>query len=132
MPKYRLLSAHYSEEDKWLPGDKENEDTSAPVTGNVVDEDGNQLYHDNGQPRVYRGTIVGDGTQHKWTRPPTPEMEGLDEKSKALVEEARKRGDGLNPIDFLPLTTGNSPNNRAELEAAAERMGFSLVEKEDA
>jgi hypothetical protein len=30
MPRYRLLSAHFSEEDKWLPGDKENESTDAP------------------------------------------------------------------------------------------------------
>lgn len=131
MPRYRLLSAHYTEEDKWLPGDKENEDTNEPVTGFVLDENGEKLYDEKGQPRVYRGTLVGDGTPHKWTRDPTPEMEGLDAESKKKVELARKRGDGLNPVDFLPLTTGG-PTSREELEAAAERMGFSLVEKEDA
>jgi hypothetical protein len=78
MPRYRLLSAHFSEEDKWLPGDKENESTDAPVTGLMVDEDGNPIYDERGVQRVYRGTLVGDGTQHKWTRDPTPEMEGLD------------------------------------------------------
>lgn len=108
MPRYRLLSAHYSEEDKWLPGDKENEDSNAPVTGHMVDENWNPVYDGNGNQRVFRGTIVGDGTQHKWTRPPTPEMEGLDDKSRALVEEAKKRGDGLNPIDFLPLVVDKS------------------------
>jgi hypothetical protein len=129
MPRYRLLSAHFSEEDKWLPGDKENESTDAPVTGLMVDEDGNPIYDERGVQRVYRGTLVGDGTQHKWTRDPTPEMEGLDVESKKKVEAARKRGDGLNPVDFLPLTVGGS---RAELEAAAARMGLSLVENEDA
>jgi hypothetical protein len=129
MPRYRLLSAHFSEEDKWLPGDKENESTDAPVTGLMVDEDGDPIYDERGVQRVYRGTLVGDGTQHKWTRDPTPEMEGLDAESKKKVEAARKRGDGLNPVDFLPLTVGGS---RAELEAAAARMGLSLVENEDA
>jgi hypothetical protein len=129
MPRYRLLSAHYSEEDKWLPGDKENESSDAPVTGQMVDEDGSPIYDEKGVQRVYRGTLVGDGTQHKWTRDPTPEMEGLDAESKKKVEAARKRGDGLNPVDFLPLTVGGS---RAELEAAAARMGLSLVENEDA
>lgn len=130
MPRYRLLSAHYSEEDKWLPGDKENESTNAPVTGQMVDEDGAPIYDEKGVQRVYRGTLVGDGTQHKWTRDPTPEMEGLDAESKKKVEAARKRGDGLNPVDFLPLTT-QGPTSIAELEAAAERMGYRL-EKEDA
>lgn len=131
MPRYRLLSAHYSEEDKWLPGDKENEGSDAPVTGQMVDEDGNPIYDEKGVQRVYRGTLVGTGTQHKWTRDPTPEMEGLDPESKKKVEAVRRRGDGLNPVDFLPLTVG-PPSNREELEAAANRMGFSLVEKEDA
>jgi hypothetical protein len=106
MPRYRLLSAHYSEEDKWLPGHKEMTDQGEE-----------------------KGTIVGDGTPHLWTRDPTPDMVGLDPESEKLVEKARKRGDGLNPVDFLPLTVGGS---RAELEAAAARMGLSLVENEDA
>jgi hypothetical protein len=88
MAKYRLLSAHYSEEDKYLEGDKERGDGL--------------------------GTIVGDGTEHKWTIPPTPEMVGLDPKSEALVEEAKLRGDGLNPVDYLPMTYGQSMKENAD------------------
>src|SRR5207248_42558 len=86
MARYRLLSAHYTEEDKLLLGDKELEGTDAPVTGRAVDEKGNDIYDGDGRPILYRGTIVGDGSPHKWTRPPTPEMEGLDPESKRLVE----------------------------------------------
>jgi hypothetical protein len=107
MPRYRLLSAHYSEENKWLPGDKEMSDQGEE-----------------------KGTIVGDGTPHLWTRDPTPDMVGLDPESEKLVAKARKRGDGLNPVDYLPLTTGG-PTSIEELEAVAERMGYRL-EKEDA
>ncbi len=77
MPRYRLLEQHYSEEDKLLEGD------------NTLGE---------GQ-----GTEVGDGTPHKWTGPPTPAMEGLDAASKALVAKEKLRGDGLNPVDYLPI-----------------------------
>ncbi len=77
MGRYRLLEQHYSEEDKLLEGDKE--------LGEGM------------------GTIVGDGTPHKWSGPPTPAMEGLDEKSKAAVAREKLRGDGLNPVDYLPL-----------------------------
>jgi hypothetical protein len=107
MPRYRLLSAHYSEEDKWLPGDKEMSDQGEE-----------------------KGTIVGDGTPHLWTRDPTPDMVGLDPESEKLVEKARKRGDGLNPVDFLPLTVGG-PSNLEELRELADRLGYRL-EKEDA
>lgn len=124
--KYRLLSAHYTEEDKWLPGDKENADNpNAPITGYMLDEAENQVFDENGSPRVFRGTIVGDGTQHKWTREPTAEMEGLDAPSKALVEIARKKGDGLDPVDKLPLTVGESMSV-ADLRALAARQGFKL------
>jgi hypothetical protein len=108
MARYRLLSAHYSEEDKLLLGDQELNGTDAPVTGRALDEAGNEVYDGDGRPILYRGTIVGDGTPHKWTRPPTPEMEGLDAESKRLVEIEKKRGDGLNPVDFLPMTYGTS------------------------
>ncbi len=67
MGRYRLLEQHYSEEDKLLEGDKE--------LGEGM------------------GTIVGDGTPHKWR----------DEKSKAAVAREKLRGDGLNPVDYLPL-----------------------------
>jgi len=77
MPRYRLLEQHYSEEDKLLEGD------------NTLGE---------GQ-----GTVVGDGSPHKWTGPPTPAMEGLDAASKALVEKEKLRGHGLNPVDYLPI-----------------------------
>lgn len=77
MPRYRLLEQHYSEEDKLLEGD------------NTLGEG--------------LGTVVGEGSPHKWTRPPTPAMEGLDEKSQALVEKEKLRGHGLNPVDYLPI-----------------------------
>ncbi len=108
MARYRLLSAHYSEEDKYLLGDKEADEAGGPITGRELDKDGNEILDGNGAPIVHRGTIVGDGTPHKWTRPPTPEMEGLDAESKRLVEIEKKRGDGLNPIDYLPMTYGQS------------------------
>jgi hypothetical protein len=74
MPKYRLLSQHFSEEDKLLE----------------------------------IGTEVGDGTSHKWTRPPSPEMEGLDDESKALVIEERERAGpfGLEPLNGLQMVGG--------------------------
>ena len=71
MAKYRLLSQHYSEEDKLLEV----------------------------------GTEVGDGTEHKWTRPPTPEMEALDDDGKQRLERERIRaGEHIAPLDDLPLT----------------------------
>lgn len=71
MAKYRLLSQHYSEEDKLLEV----------------------------------GTEVGDGTEHKWTRPPTPEMEALDDDGKKRLERERIRaGEHIAPLDDLPLT----------------------------
>ena len=106
MPRYRLLEAHYSEEDKWLPGDKENEQFGRP------------------------GTEVGDGTEHKWTGLPTPYMVGLDPEAERLVEEAKAHGDGLNPIDFLPMTM--EPQGMDELQAQAKRLGYKLTrEKEE-
>jgi hypothetical protein len=74
MAKYRLLSQHFSEEDKLLEA----------------------------------GVEVGDGTSHKWTRPPSPEMEGLDEESKLLVEEERIRAGpfGLEPLNGLQMVGG--------------------------
>src|SRR6266550_3885261 len=71
MPKYRLLSQHYSEEDKLL------------------------------EP----GTEVGTGTPHKWSGPPTVEMEGLDREARRLIEAERKRaGEQIDPLVSLPLT----------------------------
>lgn len=48
-------------------------------------------------------TEVGHGTGHAWTRPPTPGMVGLDERSQSLVDKITLAGDGLNPIDKLPI-----------------------------
>lgn len=107
MPRYRLLSAHYSEEDKLLMGDKENEWMDG-MPGKLLEKN---------------GTIVGDGTLHKWTREPTPDMEGLDAESIKLVEKAKKRGDGLNPIDFLPLTMGQpDTSNDEQILGALKRV----------
>jgi hypothetical protein len=130
MPRYRLLTAHYTEEDKWLPGDQENSNSNAPITGYVTDEDGNQVSDEHGQPIPYRGTLVGDRTPHKWTRDPTPEMEGLDEESKALVAKAKLRGDGLNPVDYLPMTGPSEKLTRRQLEEQAKAMGLELAEAE--
>lgn len=96
MPKYRLLTAHYTEEDKWLPGDKENE--------HLDDSPGNKPAFDSTDPiNTGNGTVVGDGTKHKWTRPPTQEMVGLDEKSQKLIDEVKAKCDKLDPTDYLPL-----------------------------
>ena len=86
MAKYRLLSQHYSEEDKLLE----------------------------------IGTEVGDGTEHKWTRPPTVEMEALDDAGRAALERERTRaGEKIAPIDDLPLTMGEvNAKYDSEVEAA--------------
>jgi hypothetical protein len=61
------------------------------------------------------GTEVGDGTEHKWTRRPTAEMEALDESGRVALERERTRAHehGLSwgriaPIDDLPLTVGEA------------------------
>lgn len=52
-------------------------------------------------------TLVGDGTEHKWTRPPTVEMEALDEEGRVAIAKERERtGETLSPIDDLPMTMG--------------------------
>lgn len=86
MAKYRLLSQHYSEEDKLLE----------------------------------IGTEVGDGTEHKWTRPPTVEMEALDDAGRAALERERTRaGERISPVDDLPLTMGEvNAKYDQEVEAA--------------
>jgi hypothetical protein len=74
-PRYRLLSQHFSEEDKLL------------------------------EP----GTEVGAGTPHKWTRPPTVEMEALnDEAEELLVLERERSGETLDPLNSLPMTMDGS------------------------
>jgi hypothetical protein len=84
MAQYRLLTAHYIEGDKWLPGDKENES-----------------YGD------ARGTIVGDGTEHK-IRWPTLEMVPLDEEAEKMMERERQRlaanQASMTPVEDLALT----------------------------
>ena len=93
MAKYKLLSQHYSEEDKLLEVD----------------------------------TIVGDGTEHVWTRRPTPQMEPLDESARQAVEtemiRARERGipwhaGQIAPLDDLPLTMEEA-DAKYEREVAA-------------
>jgi hypothetical protein len=79
--KYKLLSQHYSEEDKLL------------------------------EP----GTEVGDGTEHKWNRAPTPEMEALDEDAKQRLQRERIRsGEHIQPLDELPLTMGEAQSKYDE------------------
>lgn len=86
--KFRLLSAHYIDGDKWLPGDKENE--------HLGDE---------------KGTIVGDGTPHP-IKTPTIEMAPLDEEAEETLERERERlthnsaaGQAtMIPVDQLALT----------------------------
>jgi hypothetical protein len=73
--RYRLTEQHFSEEDKLLE----------PET------------------LVGTGTTNPDGQSHAWTRPPTPGMVGLDERSQGLVDKVTLAGDGLNPIDKLPI-----------------------------
>jgi hypothetical protein len=80
MPRYRLTTPHFSEEDKLIEASDEK-----PVE-------------------------VGDGTMFKWTRPPTPEMQGLDEESRALVEREKVRcGEGgMDPLSQLKMTGGEA------------------------
>jgi hypothetical protein len=58
-------------------------------------------------------TVVGDGTEHAWTRRPTPQMEALDEPARQAVEKemVRAQQNGItwtsgiiSPIDDLPMT----------------------------
>jgi hypothetical protein len=101
MAKYKLLSQHYSEEDKLLEPD----------------------------------TIVGDGTEHKWSRPPTTEMVALDEDGKQQLERERIRaGERIAPIDDLPLTMGEVKSKYdREVEAAepiqVRRQAATLVDR---
>jgi len=107
MAKYKLLSQHYSEEDKLL------------------------------EP----GTVVGTGTPFKWTRPPTAEMVGLDKDGKAAVEKEKLRaGEMLDPLNYLPMTTGALPpgvgpqgleNNPSNMPGQAPRPGSQLPDIED-
>jgi hypothetical protein len=64
--QYRLLSAHFNEEDKLLEAD----------------------------------TVVGVGTAFRWSRPPTPEMEPLDDEARAEFARWQERW-GENPMDPL-------------------------------
>jgi len=96
--KYKLLSQHYSEEDKLL------------------------------EP----GTEVGDGTEHKWTRRPTPEMEALDEASKLSLERERIRsGEHIAPLDDLPMTMGEADSKYDEEVAAAQSARRQIVTAAD-
>ena len=55
------------------------------------------------------GDEVGDGCEHRWTRPPTTEMIGLDEEGRRLIERERQRvGERGNPVDALPMTMGEA------------------------
>lgn len=96
--RYRLLEAHTTPrlgnrdtDDVWLPGDKE---TEYMKKGPEDDKD--------------YGTVVGAGTKWPWPIPPTPAMVGLDEMSQALVDKEIARADGLNPVDYLPMTINES------------------------
>jgi hypothetical protein len=81
--KFRLKSAHYLENDIYLPGDTE--------MSSFGDE---------------KGTVVGDGTPYPivW---PTLEMEPLDEEAEAFLEKEKERlrmnDASTTPIDDLPM-----------------------------
>lgn len=83
MAKFRLLTAHYLPDDKYLLGDKETE--------HLGDE---------------KGTVVGDGTPHRidW---PTLDMEPLDDEARELIDKEKKRleldAGEMNPVENLPL-----------------------------
>ncbi len=101
MPRYRLLAAHYTEEDKYLE----------------------------------EGTEVGEGTRHRWSRPPTTQMEGLDEESQEAIDELKSRVGEGDPLDALPMTVGPnfdlsmlSPDDKRRLlalltDSAAKEVG---------
>lgn len=82
--KFRLLSAHYFDGDKYLEGDKENENTKGENMG----------------------TVVGDGTPYP-VRWPTLEMLPLDPEAEALLEKERERlrlnQASMNPIEELSM-----------------------------
>ncbi len=97
MPKYRLLSQHYSEEDKLL------------------------------EP----GTEVGTGTPHKWSGPPTVEMEGLDREARRLIEAERKRaGEQIDPLVSLPLTMSEERLRNYVQQASAEAKEEEEIKEE--
>lgn len=56
------------------------------------------------------GTVVGDGTPFLWTRPPTTEMEGLDDASCQAIEreKIREGTSGLDPLSALRMTGGEA------------------------
>jgi hypothetical protein len=85
MARYRLTTNHFTEEDKLIEATPEK-----PVE-------------------------VGDGTPFLWTRPPTLEMEPLDDAAKKAIEEERKRtaGRSMDPLDDLPMTL--DPKQQIEL-----------------
>lgn len=98
MAKYRLLSTHFSEEDKILEA----------------------------------GTLVGTGTIHKWTRPPTPEMQGIDKEGKEKVAEVKKRiGETLDPIDNLPLTMDMSFLNVQQGKLEKEKVDEEPIDDDE-
>jgi hypothetical protein len=80
-------------------------------------------------------TIVGDGTEHAWTRRPTPQMEPLDEAARTAIEKEMTRAKEnhitwtpgvISPIDDLPLTMEAADDKYekevAEAAADTERM----------
>jgi hypothetical protein len=88
--RYKLLTAHFSEEDKYLE----------------------------------EGTEVGEGTQHRWSRPPTTQMEGLDDESQGEIDRLKARVGEGDPLNELPMTIGPNfdismlgPDDRARLLA---------------
>ena len=52
------------------------------------------------------GTEVGEGTRHRWTRPPTTQMEGLDEESQAMIDQLKAVVGEGDPLNDLPMTVG--------------------------
>jgi hypothetical protein len=84
--KYKLLAAHFSEEDKYLE----------------------------------EGTEVGDGTRHRWTRPPTTQMEGLDEESQEEIDRLKLRVGEGDPLNELPMTVG--PDFDLSMLGAADKQ----------
>ena len=63
-----------------------------------------------GDKLILAGEEIGDGTANPVdfkTYPPTHEMEGLDEPSRAAVAMALSKFHQSNPIESMPMTIGN-------------------------
>jgi hypothetical protein len=102
MARYRLTTSHFSEEDRLIEATEDK-----PVE-------------------------VGDGTLFKWTRPPTIEMEPLDDGAREAIERERERLGGRNqdPLDDLPMTLEPREQLRLVLQNLNPNEARELLEQE--